>query len=134
MYDVRLMDRATAEAIASWRYDGRYSMYNGAVASIEEFLKPEYQYYEVFDENGDIVGFCNFCEDARVAGFAYDDDALDVGVGMLPDLTGRGKGLGFARAVVDFAQRTYATDAYRVTTLRSTDAPSNSAWRSTSGR
>jgi hypothetical protein len=54
MYDVRPIDRATAEAIAGWRYDGRYSMYNGAVAAIEAFLKPEYQYY-VFDENGDIV-------------------------------------------------------------------------------
>jgi [ribosomal protein S18]-alanine N-acetyltransferase len=34
---------------------------------------------------------------------------------MRPDLTGRGKGLGFARAVFDFARRMYATDSYRVT-------------------
>ena len=34
---------------------------------------------------------------------------------MRPDLTGRGKGLSFARAVFDFARRAYTTNAYRVT-------------------
>lgn len=117
MCDVRLMDRATAEDIATWRYDGPYSMYDGEADAIESFLKPENQRFAVFDENNDVVGFCNFGEDARVPGFDYDDDALDVGVGvgMRPDLTGRGKGLSFVRAVFDFARRTYAINAYRVT-------------------
>lgn len=109
------MDRATAENIATWRYDGPYSMYDGEADAIESFLKPEYQYFAVFDETNDVVGFCNFGEDARVPGFDYHDDALDVGVGMHPDVTGRGKGLSFARAVFDFARRTYGINAYRVT-------------------
>lgn len=69
----------------------------------------------MFDKNNDVVGFCNFGEDARVLGFDYDDAALDVGVEMRPDLTGHDKGVGFARAVLDLARRTYAPDAYRVT-------------------
>jgi ribosomal-protein-alanine N-acetyltransferase len=44
-----------------------------------------------------------------------NDDALDIGVGMRPDLTGHGKGLSFVRAVFDFARRTYTTTTYRVT-------------------
>jgi ribosomal-protein-alanine N-acetyltransferase len=115
MYDVRPMDRATAEDIATWRYDGPYSMYEVEADAIESFLNPAYQYFAVFDENNDVVGFCNFGEDARVPGFDYADDALDIGLGMRPDLTGLGKGLSFVRAVFDFARRTYTTTTYRVT-------------------
>jgi hypothetical protein len=44
MYDVRPMDRATAEDIATWRYDPPYSVYDGEADAIESFLEPEYQY------------------------------------------------------------------------------------------
>jgi hypothetical protein len=44
-------------------------MYDGEVDAIGSFLKPEYQYFAVFDEDNDVVGFCNFGEDARVPGF-----------------------------------------------------------------
>jgi ribosomal-protein-alanine N-acetyltransferase len=115
MHDVRAMDRATAEVIATWRYEGPYSMYNVEADAIESFLKPEYQYFAVFNDDNDVIGFCNFGQDARVSGFDYGDDALDVGVGMRPDLTGRGKGLSFAHTVFEFARRTFSTNAYRVT-------------------
>jgi RimJ/RimL family protein N-acetyltransferase len=62
-----------------------------------------------------LIGFCSFGEDARVAGFDYADDALDVGLGMRPDLVGQSLGIGFTRAVLDFAQREYSPSAFRVT-------------------
>lgn len=134
MYDVRPMDRATAEDIATWRYDGPYSMYDGEADAIESFLKPEHQYFAVFDENNDVVGFWNFGEDARVPGFDYDDDALDVGVGMRPDLTGRGKGLSFVRAVLTSRRARTRSTPIALPSPRSIDGLSNSAWRSASER
>src|SRR5206468_9220263 len=67
-----------------------------------------YRYQAVRDEDGELVGFCTFGEDARVAGYIYPDDALDIGVGMRPDLVGRGLGLAFTREVLDFARRELA--------------------------
>ena len=64
-----------------------------------------------FDEAGALVGFACFGTDARVPGFAYDDDALDVGVGLRPDLVGRGHGVAFVRAVLELR----SPAAYRVT-------------------
>jgi [ribosomal protein S18]-alanine N-acetyltransferase len=89
-------------------------MYDGEADAIESFLKPEYQ-YSGCSTRTTTSWLLHFGEDARVLGFDYDDAALDVRVGMRPDLTGHGKGVGFARAVLDFARRTYAPDAYRVT-------------------
>jgi RimJ/RimL family protein N-acetyltransferase len=62
-----------------------------------------------------MIGFCTFGGDARVAGYVYADDALDVGLGMRPDLVGRRRGLAFTQAVLDFGRREYAPHAMRVT-------------------
>ena len=53
-------------------------------------------------EGGDeVVGFACFGLEARVPGLDALPGVLDVGVGMRPDLTGRGKGRAFASAVLD---------------------------------
>ena len=41
--------------------------------------------------------------------------ALDIGLGIRPNLTGHGKGSGFVEAVLDFANKTYSPDRLRVT-------------------
>jgi ribosomal-protein-alanine N-acetyltransferase len=46
---------------------------------------------------------------------AYDDQsALDVGLGLRPDLVGRGLGLAFVEAGLDFAHETFAPASYRL--------------------
>ena len=109
------IDRAAAETIASWRYDGTYSLYDGDPEGIETLLRPGYRVHAVRNERGELIGFCSFGDDGRVAGYDYADDALDVGLGMRPDLVGRGLGIGFTRAVLDFGRRQYAPGAVRVT-------------------
>ena len=44
-----------------------------------------------------------------------EGDALDVGLGMRPDLTGQGLGLDFVRAGLRFARDTYVPPAFRLT-------------------
>jgi [ribosomal protein S18]-alanine N-acetyltransferase len=109
------IDRDIADVIATWRYEGQHSIYDGDPSDVESILRPEYAYQAVTDENGVLIGFCNFGKDARVPGYAYSDDAIDVGVGLRPDLVGRGLGVRLMRTVLDFARRRYGKARVRVT-------------------
>ena len=95
------MTAAHAKAITTWRYEPPYDFYNPR-DDIAGFLRPDYHYYAAQDDDGGLVGYCCFGPDARVPGGAYPEDgSLDVGVGLRPDLTGGGRGLGFFNAVLD---------------------------------
>ena len=112
--------RADAQAVSRWRYDGPYSVYNGSPDAVPSLLEPRYLYHSVHDDYGFLVGYFCFGEDARVAAGkssgVYDrEDALDVGLGMRPDLTGRGLGEQFVRAGLQFADEAYSPPAFRLT-------------------
>jgi len=51
----------------------------------------------------------------RQSGLYDREDALDVGLGMRPDLTGRGLGEQFVRAGLRFADESYSPPAFRLT-------------------
>ena len=57
---------------------------------VAALLRPDYHYHAAHDETGRLVGFCCFGEDAQVPGGDYSLPALDIGLGLHPDLTGRG--------------------------------------------
>ena len=69
----------------------------------------------ITDEQGELVAYCCFGLDARVPGGDYDTPALDIGLGVRPDLTGQGRGLGYLLAVLGVAQRTVSPGTFRVT-------------------
>jgi RimJ/RimL family protein N-acetyltransferase len=109
-----------AQAISRWRYDGAYSIYNGDPASVDSLLRPRLLYHSVYDQSGDLVGYFCFGEDARVSagrrlGVYEREVALDVGLGMRPDLTGRGLGEEYVHAGLQFARETYSPPAFRLT-------------------
>ena len=113
------MDEASARVVATWHYPPPYQVYNTPAEAVEEtvqgLLDPQYAYHTLTDDRGELVAYCCFGLDARVPGGDYDADVLDVGMGVHPDLTGRGLGSGFVKAVLDFARDVYAPPAYRVT-------------------
>jgi ribosomal-protein-alanine N-acetyltransferase len=113
------MDEASVQAIARWRYEPLYNIYSldgeNEHELVQTFLNPAYHYYQVRDETGDLVAYCCFGPDARVPGGDYAAGALDVGLGVRPDLTGQGQGSAFVAAVLDFARRTFAPPVLRVT-------------------
>ena len=45
----------------------------------------------------------------------YQANALDIGLGLRPDLTGRGCGREFVRAILEFGSRIYVPQAFRMT-------------------
>jgi RimJ/RimL family protein N-acetyltransferase len=113
------MDKAAAQTIVGWRYPAPYDIYNMDFEELDEvvefFVDPENSYYSISDATGELVAFCCFGHDAQVPGADYSADALDIGLGVRPDLTGQGRGAVFTAAVVDFAQRTFTPTSLRVT-------------------
>ena len=62
-----------------------------------------------------MAGFITFGADARVPGGDYSDLGLDIGLGIKPELTGRGLGADHVEAVVEFARATFDGAPRRVT-------------------
>jgi len=118
-FTFQLMDEASARATLEWRYDTPYDLYNIAPDDAEKemqlLLDPRNAYYTITDEHGHMVAYCCFGLDGQVAGGDYSAAALDIGLGVRPDLTGQGRGLTYVNAVLDFARRTFAPTAFRVT-------------------
>ncbi|MCJ7623252.1 MAG: GNAT family N-acetyltransferase [Anaerolineaceae bacterium] len=113
------IDEASVRLITEWHYAPPYDTYNIATENLTEtvnyFLDPEYAYHIIKDENDDLTAFCTFGSDAQVPGGDYSEDALDIGIGVRPDLTGRGKGHVFIQSVFDFALEKYKSEIVRVT-------------------
>jgi ribosomal-protein-alanine N-acetyltransferase len=87
---------ANVREVLTWRYEPPYDFYNPPLelsdADLAAMLAPESPHFAVLDESGTLVGFIGLGREARVPGGDYSAPALDVGVGLRPDWTGRGVG------------------------------------------
>ena len=84
---------------AQWRYPPPYDFYND---DGRQPLNPE-RFYTVLTADGTIAGFYFFAE---------RDGALFYGLGLRPDLTGRGSGLAFVTAGLDFARKRFGVSRF----------------------
>jgi ribosomal-protein-alanine N-acetyltransferase len=114
------MTESCARAILSWRYEPPYHFYNQDPAQLDNlirnsFLNSAYHYFAVLDDKDSLIAFRCFGEDARVPGGDYSSDALDMGEGLRPDLTGHGLGPRVIRAAMDFARVEFSPRAFRAT-------------------
>jgi RimJ/RimL family protein N-acetyltransferase len=81
-------------------------------------LRPDFHYYAVRDAGdarGALVGFCCYGEDAQVSGGNYTAPALDVGMGLRPDLVGQGRACAFLQGVLDWGAANFAPEMFRCT-------------------
>ena len=103
-YIFQAMTQAQAEDIAaSWRYQKEYAFYDmdADPEDLEEFLDPQKRegvYFVVLSQN-EIIGFYSFQRP--------DKDTVDIGLGMKPELTGKGKGAAFLAAGLQFVDTKY---------------------------
>ncbi|NLE46294.1 MAG: GNAT family N-acetyltransferase [Chloroflexi bacterium] len=115
----RPMDEVSARAILTWHYDPPYDIYDPAPEDVDAELRllvnPDSAYYVIEDATGDLLAYCCFGAEGQVPGADYSTDALDIGLGVRPDLTGQGRGSSFVDAVILFARCTWAAAAFRVT-------------------
>jgi ribosomal-protein-alanine N-acetyltransferase len=119
-YTFEPMSEENAHAVLEWRYEPPYSPYNPDPGEFGEWLRllldPGNFYYSILNEKGELAGYCCFGNDARVPGGIYDnEDVLDVGLGMRPDLTGQGRGYDFLNAILEFARGEFSPAMFQVT-------------------
>lgn len=113
LYDLRPLRWRDAVVIARWRYEGAYAAYNIELISlltsllVAQALKPldMLGYYAVFDTQKELVGLFTF---------ARTGQTVEVGLGMRPDLTGKGRGLSFLQVGLDFARQHYHPKTFRL--------------------
>jgi ribosomal-protein-alanine N-acetyltransferase len=102
------MAQADAEAVAGWRYPEPFSFYDWTADEddLAELLDPDLRgeaYFAVEDDEGQLVGYFSFKPEGRT---------LVVGLGLRPDLTGRGLGGGFFAAGLDYGRERFAPERF----------------------
>lgn len=110
------LDAASARAIVTWRYpppDDRYSLHDARDAA-NRMLEPELRFYALRQADA-LIGFCSFGKDGQVPGGDHADGALDIGLGLRPELTGRGLSRDAIAAILDFAAAAWAPATFCVT-------------------
>ncbi|WP_242217475.1 GNAT family N-acetyltransferase [Bacillus cereus group sp. BfR-BA-01380] len=103
-YIFEVMTQEQAEEIAyNWHYRDNYSFYDMEAdqEDLAEFLDPKERGETTFTvcENNEIVGFFSFNK--------IDIHTVDIGLGMEPNLTGKGLGLTFIKAGLEFCVKKY---------------------------
>ncbi len=117
------MDEVNAHTIQSWNYEAPYNIYNWtAEDDITEMLDRRSPHFAVRDEYGELMGFFSYGSSALVwdSGEPHlfsENNTITIGLGMRPDLTGKGLGLAFVNAGLDFARKQFKPDYFRLFVL-----------------
>ena len=118
-----LLEEADARAIVAWCYEGQYAVYNWEEEDDPaEMLDRRSPRYVVKDERGELVGFFTYGSSAQVwdSGETHlysEHHTITIGLGMRPDLTGKGLGLAFTQAGMDFARQQFKPEYFRLYVL-----------------
>jgi ribosomal-protein-alanine N-acetyltransferase len=105
------MTQDDAEAVAAWRYEPPYDFYDASAdeGDLALLLSAEKRAGRMFAATGtgELVGFFDLRLDA-------EDDIVVVGLGLRPDLTGRGLGEPFLEAGLAFARTRFSPRRFRL--------------------
>lgn len=119
---IRDIDETAVLQFMTWRYPPPYDVYNMShdgqtdfSEAIDYFLNPVYEFYILYAEQDELVGFFSFGSDAQVPGGNYIPPAIDIGLAVKPEYTGRGLGIYFAKTAVSYAINKYHPPQLRVT-------------------
>jgi [ribosomal protein S18]-alanine N-acetyltransferase len=107
-YRFRQMEDSEATQISGWHYESPYDFYDATsdLDDLQELLDPKRRkdaYFSVFDEGGVLVGFFQF---------EREGTTVDVGLGMRPDLTGQGLGIGYLLSGLQFARERFSPERF----------------------
>ena len=108
LYTIGTMTHEYAAEISQWVYENEYSIYSFKqdAAAMDELLNGDY--FVCTDQNGRVIGY--FCknESARIPtgdGYSYSNDKLDIGLGIIPALCGKGMGYEFLLCGIEYMTR-----------------------------
>ena len=103
------MSEAEAEEVIAWKYPGEYSFYDMErdvedLAELRAAHVRERKYLSVL-EAGELIGFFEL---------ESDGDTVEIGLGLRPDLTGKGAGAAFLEAGLDLARERFRPNRFRL--------------------
>ncbi|MFC7060857.1 GNAT family N-acetyltransferase [Halobacillus seohaensis] len=109
------MSQEEAKQVVSWQYQGEYSFYDmkADLEDYEKFIHPNTRNPHTYSayEDGEFIGIFT----AQIVG----ERTIDIGLGMRPDLTGRGmgqrfieKGLKYVGEQIPFSEVTLAVASF----------------------
>lgn len=109
------MQEKYAREIIQWRYDGVYVFYNRKESYLEELLDGNHA--ACVGLNGELIGYFAFGPTAQIPTVeenVYIEDLLDIGLGIRPDLCGKGMGRAFLEKGMRFAGTSFGKKAFRL--------------------
>jgi [ribosomal protein S18]-alanine N-acetyltransferase len=106
-YEFNVLTQEQAENIAfNWHYDGEYSFYDMEAdeEDLDEFSNPEKRGNTTFavSKENELVAFFSV---SKIANRIFD-----IGLGMRPNLTGKGNGIEFLSAGINFVQSAFKSE------------------------
>lgn len=115
----RQLEKEHALAILNWRYTSPYDYYNFDADTVQEDLRylldAKNAFCAILNLQGELEGYCSFGSDGQVPGGDYSAEALDIGMGIRPDLVAQGRGKQYAQAVARYGAKQYRAQQLRVT-------------------
>ena len=107
-----------AAQISNWTYENEYSIYSFQQNNdtIKELMNGDY--YICLDLNDNLVGYFCVGKSAQIPTDEKDTyilEMLDIGLGMIPALCGKGEGYSFMKSGLDFAKNKFNTKQFRLT-------------------
>lgn len=115
-FTLKPMNEEEARMISEWHYEDSYSFYdfNNDLEDAREFLdftnRPVNKYFSVINEAGELAGFYEFKQ---------KDNGIEIGLGMRPNLTGRGLGLSFLESGIEFIKEKFSPNLITLQVLSS---------------
>jgi RimJ/RimL family protein N-acetyltransferase len=118
-FTFRPITAADAEAITGWRYPPPYDFYDwDPTDDPVELLDSMASCVVADDDAGNLAGFICFGAPGQVSGGhragLYDEPLLDIGLGLRPELTGRGLGLAFVEAALHIGEERFQPPGFRL--------------------
>lgn len=121
-FAIRAFTEVDADAVASWRYPPPYDVYDASEdPSMGEEMRDRVRWgaswFAADDaDSGELAGFLELVA-GELNSEAGTKVEVEVGLGLRPDLTGRGNGLGLVEAALEFsrarwAPRSFALDVF----------------------
>ena len=115
----RPADKKSAREFVRWEYEPPYDVYNCPQEEVERAIQynvdPKNNVYAMFNQDGKLIGYCSYGQDAQVPGGDYSEAALDIGMMLKPELTGQGLGSTFAEEIIRNGLAQYDLKKLRVT-------------------
>lgn len=113
IFDIQKLSQNNAEVIADeWKYPGVYGFYNMASdpEDYEEIVTPSLRKNNYFQVMKDRALFGYFVVEKA----ADDEDMVDLGLGIKPELTGNGMGQIFLLEILDYIRKNYSVKIVRL--------------------